>query len=215
MTCFFHPFSDEITMGEQDRLSAHKRLYQVHPQGENKKRLSARFYEYFVNRFSQRIVCIQDDVDLGKDYKEKCHIHLKKNFTYFRRGESFAFSIDTDNEVNGNKIEDDGQVTLQITDPLLRFLDWVAARKVDVFILSHIDVILKHKASSGLTLSTSSYIENELCSSISGMTLYPNTSTHIMHTRSRTHKLKQLDISTRWHLPANGNDVFRIRIGQS
>lgn len=219
MTCYFHPFSDEMTMGEQNIESAHKRLYQVHPQGQNKNRLSARLYEYFVNNFSQRIVCIQGEVNLGTDYKEKCELYQKKNFTYFRRGEAVAYSIDlaTVGTMASKNDATDTRITLRITDPLLRFLDWVATRKVDVFILNHIDVILKQKATSFPTLS---YIENELCSSISGMTLYPTSTLNAaslpcgMNARSRTKKLKQLGSTSRWYLPPNNNNVFEIRIGQ-
>ncbi len=120
----------EFTMGETEEASAYKRLCEVHPQGVN--RISARLYEYFVVHYTQIRVCIHRNVNIGEEYEKEWKKRHKKNFTFFRRG-------------THQQIKIPGGPIIGVTEPTLRFLDWVAKNQIDVFILENMDDILKHK----------------------------------------------------------------------
>lgn len=180
-------------MGETTMEDAKRRLFEVHSQGKHKKHLSARCYEFFVNDFSQNVVCVQDGVNLGKDYQLHCKESLKKNFTYFRRGLITSFQITPD-------------CSIRVTEALIHFLNWVAVRKVDQFILQNIDIILQKKQRKNV-------YEDSLCSALSGMTLYRNIQPTEKKAPSKT-KVKKtwtVPIAT-WKFPKDGK-CFRVEIG--
>lgn len=193
MQGFFPPYPSVIDMGEKTLEDARRRLFEVHSQGINKKHLSARCYEFFVNDFSQNIVCIQDGVNLGKDYQLQSKESLKKNFTYFRRGLITTFQITP-------------ECSLQVTEALIKFLHWVAIRRVDKFILQNIDIILEKKQRKNV-------YEDSLCSALSGMTLYRNIQTieKKVPKKNKVKKLWTVPIAT-WKFPKEGK-TFRIEIG--
>lgn len=139
MTFFDTPFDiDGFTMGEQTPEAAFERLYEVHPDGENKGALSGRIYEHVLNVYCHRVQCKFGDIDdLEQEYLEQCQHHLKKNFTYFRRGNQHTLYPPR----NASK-----GAPLQVNVPQMRFLNWVAVKKIDRFILENIEPIVRSRS---------------------------------------------------------------------
>lgn len=157
MTFFDAPFDiDVFTMGEQTPEAAFERLYEVHPDGENKGALSGRVYEHTLNVYCHRVRCKIGDIDdLEQEYLEQCHLHLKKNFTYFRRGNQYTIQPPR----NASK-----GAPLQINVPQMRFLNWVAVKKIDRFILENIDDIVRSRSmQSKAKVSEKRNAKNNIC----------------------------------------------------
>jgi hypothetical protein len=119
-------------------MSASSRLYEVHPQGRHPV-LSGRLYEYFTCIYSQERECIQDGIDLGKDYRSECLRLKRRHFQPFRKGIGEKYKI------YAPKDEAQQWVYLLTSDSQLNFLNWVVIRNVDRFILSHLEEIKTQK----------------------------------------------------------------------
>lgn len=125
-------------MGERSAQTAFERLYEVHPDGEHKGALSGRVYEHLLNVYCHRVHCAFGDVeDLDTEYQQECQRFLKKNFTYFRRGTHHIVYP----PINARKGE-----PLQTNMAQMRFLNWIAIKKVDKFILDNMESIMQSRS---------------------------------------------------------------------
>lgn len=208
MESFFHPFSEEFTMGEKNCLDAFRRLHQVYPQ----RKLSARLYEYFITQYAQDQECIQNGIDIGKDYNLEWKKHTKKNFNFFRRGKNII-TIPSPSEYRSYDYK-----TLQLTEPFLRFLDWVAKRQIDIYINENMDDILEKRAQQNqidknappkrvLTRNARSKLiddDTEIDEITKGLTELTMLTT--------TPKRKKVYDQCEWWFPPEGKNYFEIRI---